>query len=31
MAEKKKKECIRYSFEHTNQQALVSYPTQWSC
>lgn len=30
VAEQKKKECIRYSFEHTNQQAVVSYPSQWS-
>lgn len=30
MAEQKKKACVRYSFEHTNQQAVVSYSTQWS-
>lgn len=28
-AEMKKKACVRYSFEHTGTQALVSYPTQW--
>lgn len=30
MAEQKKKECIRYSYEHTSQQAVVCYPSQWS-
>jgi hypothetical protein len=26
----KKKECIRYSFEHTGTQATVGYTTQWT-
>lgn len=26
----KKKACLRFSFEHTPQQAIVCYPTQWS-
>jgi hypothetical protein len=30
MAETKKKACVRYSFEHTSQQAVVNYTTQWS-
>lgn len=30
MAEQKKKACVRYSFEHTSQQAVVDYSTQWS-
>jgi hypothetical protein len=30
MAEQKKAECIGYSFEHTGQQAVVNYYTQWS-
>ena len=29
-AEKKKKEAMRFNFEHTSQQAMVSYTTQWS-
>jgi hypothetical protein len=29
-AEQKKKACIRYSFEHPDQQAVVAYTTQWS-
>lgn len=29
MAEQKKKQCLQYSFEHTSQQASVSYSTQW--
>lgn len=29
-AEMKKKACVRYSFEHTSQQATLAYPTQWS-
>jgi hypothetical protein len=29
-AEGKKRECVRYSFEHTGVQAYVSYTTQWS-
>ena len=29
-AEAKKRACLRYSFEHTGTQAIVSYPTQWS-
>lgn len=30
MAEQKKKACVRYSYEHTSQQATVDYSTQWS-
>lgn len=30
VAEVKKKLAVRYSFEHTSQQAMVSYQTQWS-
>lgn len=30
MAEQKKKECVRYSYEHTNQQATLCYQSQWS-
>lgn len=30
VAEGKKKECLRYSFEHTGTQAQMSYSTQWS-
>jgi hypothetical protein len=30
VAETKKKECVRYAFEHTGTQAVVSYTTQWS-
>lgn len=30
MAEQKKKACVRYSYEHTSQQAVVDYSTQWS-
>jgi hypothetical protein len=29
-AEGKKRECVRYSFEHTSTQAYLSYSTQWS-
>jgi hypothetical protein len=29
-SEQKKKDAIRYSFEHTSQQARLDYPTQWS-
>lgn len=31
IAEQKKKECLAYSFEHTDTQAVVNYSTQWSC
>lgn len=30
MSQDKKKACVRYSFEHTSQQAVVDYSTQWS-
>ena len=30
IAESKKKDCIRYSFEHTSMQATVGYQTQWN-
>lgn len=30
IAEDKKKACVRYAFEHTGSQAMVSYQTQWS-
>lgn len=30
MCATKKKECLRYSFEHTGTMAHVSYPSQWS-
>jgi hypothetical protein len=30
IAEEKKKACVRYSFEHTGAQAVLSYQTQWS-
>lgn len=30
MAEQKKRACLRYNFEHTPTQAVVSYMTQWS-
>ena len=30
LAAEKKKECVRYSFEHTGTQAVVSYQTAWS-
>jgi hypothetical protein len=30
MAAMKKKECVKYSYEHTSQTAVVCYPTQWS-
>jgi len=30
MAEGKKKDCLRYSFEHTPTQAILSYTTQWT-
>lgn len=29
-ADAKKQACIRYAFEHTSTQAVVSYTTQWS-
>ncbi len=29
-AEQKKAACVRYSFEHTSQQATLAYPSQWS-
>lgn len=29
-AASKKQECVRYAFEHTSQQAIVCYPSQWS-
>ncbi len=29
VGESKKKACVRYSYEHTSQQARVDYPTQW--
>lgn len=29
-AQQSKKDCVRYSFEHTPTQAVVSYQTQWS-
>ena len=29
-AAEKKKACVRYSFEHTNQQAVFCSPNQWS-
>lgn len=31
VAEQKKKQCVAYSFEHTDTQARLSYQTQWSC
>ncbi len=31
IAEQKKKACVNYAFEHTHTQAVLSYPTQWSC
>ncbi len=30
MAESKKKDCVRYNFEHTPIQASIAYTTQWS-
>lgn len=30
LAEDKKKACVRYAFEHTSTQAVLSYQTQWS-
>jgi len=30
MAEAKKKECVNYSFEHTDQKVVLVYETQWS-
>lgn len=30
VAETKKKDCVRYAFEHTSQTAVLSYQTQWS-
>jgi hypothetical protein len=30
LAEEKKRACIRYAFEHTATQAVLSYSTQWS-
>lgn len=30
IAEDKKRACVRYSFEHTPTQAVLSYQTQWS-
>lgn len=30
MSEQKKKACIKYGFEHTSQQAILCWPTQWS-
>lgn len=30
MAAMKKKECIKYAYEHVSQQAALSYQTQWS-
>jgi hypothetical protein len=30
LAEAKKKECLRYSFEHTNTRATLDIQTQWS-
>lgn len=29
IAEQKKREALRYSFEHTGTQAVMNYPTQW--
>lgn len=29
-AESKKRAAMRFNYEHTSQQAVVSYPTQWS-
>jgi len=30
LAEERKKACVRYAFEHTSTQAVLSYQTQWS-
>ncbi len=30
VSEQKKKDAVRYSFEHTSQIAAVAYQTQWS-
>lgn len=30
MAESKKKDCVRYSYEHTSARAVLNYSTQWS-
>ncbi len=30
MSEQKKKACVKYAFEHTGQQAIICWPTQWS-